>query len=415
MTVRARFWTLASAAGLAALGLAAAAWWRAGAGAAGGPPGASPAAPGPAASLFETPITLTPEAREAAGLAVEPAGSMVLAESFDAPAVLTLDETRTARIGSMVEGTVVRTWAEAGDRVAAGTLLAELHSHVVHDAWADYRRAIAERRRLEHELIFARDAEARAERLLGDRAISVQERDRAVANRIAAEQQLDMARTEVRRSEEALEHLGVTNKEDPTGETGERIPSRTPIAGVVLERLVTAGTAVTPGTPLFVVSDLAQLWALAEIDEARLGLVAVGRPVAIRVAAYPDTAFAGRIALIGDTVNPKTRRVVVRVVVPNPDGRLKPGMFATAIFETAAPRRVVVVPAAAAQDLGGRAAVFVEERPGVFRARPVTLGPERGGQVEVVAGLEAGERTVTAGAFLLKSHLLGAAAPEEGR
>ena len=414
MIVRARFWTLVAAAGCAALALGGFFWWRAGAGAAGVHPTA-PVAGAEPRSVFDTPIALPAETRAAAGVAVEPAREVVVAETFDAPAVIALDETRTARLGSMVEGTVVRTLAEAGDRVAAGTLLAELHSHVVHDAWADYRRAIAERRRLEHELIFARDAEARAERLLVDRAISVQERDRAVANRIAAEQQLDMARTEVRRSEEALEHLGITNKEDPTGETGERIPSRSPLAGVVLERLVTAGTAVTPGTPLFVVSDLGQLWALAEIDEGRLGLVSVGRPVTIRVAAYPDTAFPGRIALIGDTVNPRTRRVVVRAVVPNPDGRLKPGMFATAVFETTAPRRVVVVPAAAAQDVEGRTALFVEERPGVFRARPVTLGPERDGSVEVLAGLKAGERTVTAGAFLLKSHLLGAAAPEEGR
>ena len=79
----------------------------------------------------------------------------------------------------------------------------------------------------------------------------------------------------MRRAEEALEHLGVTNAEDPTGESGEQIPVRAPFAGVVLERLVTTGTAVTPGTALFVVSDLSTLWALAEVDETALARVAV--------------------------------------------------------------------------------------------------------------------------------------------
>ena len=95
---------------------------------------------------------------------------------------------------------------------------------------------------------------------------------------MAADEQLDMARTEVRRAEEALEHYGVTNKEDPSGESGETIPVRSPLRGVVLEKSVTQGTAVTVGTPLFVVADLTELWAVAEIDETQIPLVEAGRP-----------------------------------------------------------------------------------------------------------------------------------------
>jgi cobalt-zinc-cadmium efflux system membrane fusion protein len=359
-------------------------------------------------------VTLADGVRADAGIEVEAARASERTDALEATAVLALDEARTARIGSVVDGIVVRTLVEVGDRVRPGTLLAELHSHVVHDAWADYRRSLAERRRLDTELTYARDAEARAGRLLAEKAISVQERERAVANRQAAEEQLDMARTEVRRSEEALEHLGITSGDDPTGETGERIPSRTPLGGVVLERSVTPGTAVTPGMPMFVVSDLAALWALAEIDERHLGAVSVGRAITLRVAAFADEVFAGTIAFVGDTVNPKTRRVVIRCAVPNPGSRLKPGMFATVGVETGVRHRALTVPGGAVQELDGQRVLFVEQQPGTFVVRRVTLGAEREGRVEVTAGLVEGERVVSRGAFLLKSELLKAVTPDEG-
>lgn len=376
------------------------------------------AAPSPATAVAAAgrpdSLTLPEQVREDAGLQVETAGRVERTDMIDATAVVALDETRTARIVSMVDGTVVTSRAEVGDRVKSGTLLAEMHSHMIHDAWADYRRAIAERRRLENELVFAKDAEARAERLLASKAVAQQERERAAANRVAAEEQLDMARTEVRRSEEALEHLGITSGEDPTGESGERIPVRTPMGGVVLERTVTPGTAVTTGTPMFVVSDLGALWALAEVDERHLGALAVGRAVRVEVSAFPDEPFAGTIAFIGDTVNEKTRRVVVRCLLPNPDGRLRPGMFANVRLATGAPREITAVRPGAVQEVEGRRIVFVETRPGTYAVRTVTVGAEADGWIEVTSGLQAGEKVVTTGSFLLKSRLLEAAMADEG-
>lgn len=359
-------------------------------------------------------ISLNAEAMKAAGITVAPAATATRTDRIEAPGVIALDETRTARIGAMVEGIVVSTAADVGKRVGRGEVLATLMSERVHEAWADYRKALAERRRLTNELAYADQAEARAKRLFDDKALAEQEVQRASANRVAAREQLDIAATEVRRAEEALEHLGITNKEDPTGESGEEIPARAPLTGVVLERLVTAGTAVTPGTPLFVVSDLSHLWALAEIDETRLSRVAVGRPVDVRVSAFPDVAFQGTIAFVGDTVNPRTRRVTVRCILPNPDGRLKPEMFATIALGTTEPRLVVVVPATAIQEYEGSPVVFVQDAPQTFRVRKVVTGPETEGLVEVRQGLKAGETIAATGAFLLKSELLKASAPDEG-
>ncbi|MGE3842464.1 MAG: efflux RND transporter periplasmic adaptor subunit [Vicinamibacterales bacterium] len=358
-------------------------------------------------------VQLTPGAMLDAGVVVTNVKTLPLSGGFEANAVMALDETRTTRIGSMFEGTIMRILVEVGDRVQQGSLLAELHSHEVHDAMANFRRAVAERRKLESELAFAVDAEQRAVRLLVSKAVSEQDLERAVVNRKSAEQQLEMARAEVVRGEEHLEHLGITNGEDPGGQRHEQIPSKSPIAGVVLERLVTTGTAVNPGAPLFVVSDLSALWALAEVDERRLGDVVSGSPIGVRVSAFGDRVFPGTVGFVADAVNPTTRRVVIRGRVPNPDGLLKPGMFATMQISTGGERMGLAVPSKAVQDVAGQQVVFVEEQPGVFVRRRVETGVESGEWIEITWGLRPEDRVVVQGAFLLKGELLSASAPEE--
>ena len=371
---------------------------------------AEEAAPAPAATGA---VTLAKESISLAGIEVVEAKSVTRAATFEAPAVLALDEARTARIGSLVEGSVVRVLSEVGNRAARGAVLAELNSRVVHDAWADYRKAVAERRRRETELAWATQAAERAARLHQEKALSLQERQKAETDQVAAREELERTKTEVRRAEEALEHLGVTNAEDPTGESGESVPIRAPLAGVVLEKHVTAGTAVTPGAPLFVVSDLSELWALAEVDETRIPLVAAGRAAKVAVAAWPDRAFDAKVTFVGDAVNPKTRRVTVRCQVPNPGGLLKPEMYARVSLGESAPRPMVVVPEAAIQEIDGKPHVFVAGAKGAFVKREVALGASSEGLVEVRSGVAAGEKVATQGSFLLKSQLLAASMPAE--
>jgi cobalt-zinc-cadmium efflux system membrane fusion protein len=391
---------------LAAALVAVVAVWRACSGHA-GPPAQGPTAAGGTVSLDEA-------AQKQAGISVAAVKRMSRADRVEAPGVLALDEKRTARLGSTVEGMVTRAIAEVGDRVRPGQALAEIMSPVVHDAWASYRKAIAERRRRETEQAFATQNEARAKRLLDAKAVSRLDVQRAEADRVAADEQLDIATTEVRRAEEELEHYGITNAEDPSGEKGEYIPVRSPLHGVVLEKSVTQGTAVTVGTPLYVVADLSELWAVAEIDETQLPLVKAGRATELRVAAYPDETFAGTITFVGDTINPKTRRVTVRCQVPNGDGRLKPEMYAQATLAAGEPREVLAVPSAAVQEIDGRPIVFVRTAKGAFERRDVAAGAESGGFVEVRGGVKEGETVATTGSFLLKSELLkGSMAGEE--
>jgi cobalt-zinc-cadmium efflux system membrane fusion protein len=390
-----------AAAGLVAL----VAVWRACAGH-GGPEGQAPTA-------AEGTVALGEAAQKQAGISTDRVKRLTRTDRVEAPGILALDEKRTARLGSLVEGLVIKAYAEVGDRVRAGQVLAEMHSHVVHDAWADYRKAVADRRRRETEQTFARQNEERAQRLLAEKAVSQQDVRRAEADRVAADEQLDMARTEVRRAEEALEHYGVTNAEDPSGESGEYIPVRSPLHGVVLEKHVTRGTAVTVGAPLFVVANLAELWAVAEIDETQIPLVKAGLSTGLRVAAYPGETFTGRITFVSDMVNPKTRRVTVRCQVPNPDGRLKPEMYASLTLSSGEPHAVLAVPSGAVQEVEGKPFVFVKTAKGAFERREVATGPEAGGWVEVRSGVKEGEEVATTGSFLLKSELLKGALAEE--
>ena len=383
-----------------------------------GSPAVDPAAPATSTPARPDVIVLSEAALKNSSIAVEPVQTTTRQEKVNAPGLIALDETRTARVGSLQEGLILETPAQVGDRVRASQLLALMHGHAMHDAWAGYRKAIADQRRLDRELAYAVDAHERARRLFADKAISFQEVQRAEVDRVAAAQTLDMGKAEVNRAIEELKHVGVSPP-DPvkdgspggTDETSEQIPVRSPINGVVLERLVTPGTTVTPGTPLFVVSELSTLWAVAEIDESQLAQVRTGRPVEVVVAAYPGERFAGTITFIADVVNPKTRRITVRSTVPNADGRLKPEMFATVALGEGEPRSMIVVPQAAIQTIDGRPAVFVAEaEPGRFKPRTVTLGAEADGLVEIASGVAAGERVVVAGSFVLKSEMLKASA-----
>ncbi len=372
----------------------------------------------PATAATPRTVDVTTAGRESAGIMVEAVRTVARRAVLTAPGLVAVDDTRTARIGSLQEALVLDTPVNVGDRVRAQQVLASMHGHAMHDAWAGYRKAIAERRRADSQLAYATEVHDRARRLLADKAVSLQEVQRAELDRVSAVQSVEMAKAEILRSIEELEHVGVIAP-DPNapipaeGQTTEQIPVRSPIAGVVLERLVTPGTTVTPGTPLFVVSDLTSLWVVAEVDEARIAQVRLGAPVEVEVAGYPGERFTGRITFVADRVSPDTRRLLVRSTVPNPNGRLKPEMFATVSLGAADATPTIVVRSSAVQTIDGTSTVFVETATNRFAPRAVQLGQTIGSDVEVLSGLTLQDRVVVNGAFALKSDLLQAAAPEE--
>jgi membrane fusion protein, heavy metal efflux system len=353
-------------------------------------------------------VALSPEALDAGGIEVQALVSEPFASHIDAPAVLRLDQQRTARVGALIDARVDAVHRDVGDTVRRNELLATLHSHVTHDAVAALRTAASEIARLEGELAFARESRARFQRLLADGAASRQEVERAETTIGTLERQIEAAKAEQTRARSELAHFGIATDRiadpDPEGHAADQIPVRTPLDGVVLERLVTPGTTVTSGQPLFVVSDLTALWAVAEFDERHVAALSRGRDASVTVAAYPGQVFTGVVTYVGDVVDPVTRRLSVRVELRNPGQQLKPEMFAT-LSLPGPEESMLLVPADAVQRLDGRDVVFVETAPHRFSATTVRTAPAADGRAVLLDGVSAGTRVVIRGAFLVKSEL----------
>jgi membrane fusion protein, heavy metal efflux system len=361
-------------------------------------------------------VLLSPEQMRAGGIQIAAIDGEPLSARIDAPAVLKLDQQRTARVGARVDAVVEAVHRDVGDLVRPNALLATLHSHVTHDAVAALRTAISEIARLEGELAFARQTRERFGRLLEDGAASRQEVERAETAVGTLERQIEAAQAEQTRARSELAHFGIqpdrVARPDPQGHPADQIPVRTPVAGVVLERLVTPGTAVTSGQPLFVISDLSRLWAVAEFDERHVAALTRGRTATVTVAAYPAEVFTGTVTYVGDIVDPVTRRISVRAELANTDQRLKPEMFGT-LSLPGPEQSALVVPADAVQRLDDHDVVFVEEAPGRLVPVRVRVSDAGAGRAVVDEGLGPGARVVVRGAFLVKSELQKAMLAEE--
>jgi cobalt-zinc-cadmium efflux system membrane fusion protein len=342
---------------------------------------------------------------------VVPVKAEPVAESIEATGRIIPAEEKTFRVGAAVEGRIERTDVEVGDRVKESQTLAGMHSHDIHDARADYRRSVSEKRRSEESLQIAIRQRDRARRLLELRAGSQEQLDTAEAEVVRAEAAVRAALVEEARVHEHItEVLQVAVEE---GQGVDLIPVKTPAAGVVLKRDVTTGTVVTAGQELFVISDLTKVLMLAQVPEMYLGRLRVGQAVIVTVQSYPGREFSGRIERLGEELDPETRTLQVRIALANKNGELKPESYAAARIPLGGAKPVVMIPSEALQQLNGASVVFVRTKSGAFEARPVEPGRSLEARVEVVQGLDAGELVAVRGAFLLKSQLMREKMAEE--
>jgi len=154
-----------------------------------------------------------------------------------------------------------------------------------------------------------------------------------------------------------------------------------------------------------VVSDPTHLWLLVDVPERSLAQVKPGQKVSLETDAYPDTRFTATVDKVGYALDPATRRIQVRCTVENPDGRLRPEMFARVSFLSDSGRTAIAVPNAGLVSEGINSYVFVEETPGVFRKRQVGLALRGRETSHVDSGIRAGERIVVEGALLLNAEM----------
>ena len=323
---------------------------------------------------------------------------------------MALNEDRTIRVGAFVDGRVMKMLVRVGDRVREGQVLAELHSHDVHEAGANLAQARAGLTQRRNQATFAGTTLARAERLYQSKALSKQELDRVRVEYESSRQDVIHAEAELERAKGHLEILGLSPEKL---EYDAPVLITAPSAGIIIQREVTAGTSVNPGDPLFTISDLGQVWVIAAVEEKRLAALRVGLPVMIGVDAYPGREFPGKIAKIGDALNPETRMIEVRCLIDNRAGLLKPEMYTVTKIAAGERQRALVVPKSALQDLDGRPVLFVARDEKSFEKREVRTGRQSGELVEILDGLRTGEKVVTSGGFLLKSEMQKSRMAEE--
>ncbi|WP_423198965.1 MULTISPECIES: efflux RND transporter periplasmic adaptor subunit [unclassified Cupriavidus] len=183
-------------------------------------------------------------------------------------------------------------------------------------------------------------------------------------------------------------------------QTGQGIVS--PLDGVVTEIAVREGMTVAPGMTLFRLADLGQVWVIAEVPEAQARRIAPGQSVTVSAAAAPEPVN-GKVDAILPDVNSATRTFKVRIVLPNRQHRLVPGMFASVRFDGGDRQDVLQIPSDAVIRTGQRNVVMVDVGPQGYVATEIRTGQESDGMTEVVSGLNAGQKVVTSGQFLIDS------------
>ena len=307
------------------------------------------------------------------------------AETRALPTVLTANGTvtpdvnRTIHVTSLGGGRVVDLKVKLGDAVVKGQTLLVISSPDLAAAMSDYQKAVADE-------VLSRKALDRAQLLYDKGAIATKDLENA--------QDLeDKAKVDVSTAEQHVRVLGA----DPAHPSA-LIDLRAPVAGTIVEQNVAGfeGVKSLDNTPnLFTIADLSQVWVVCDVFENDLGEVHLGDSAEIKLNAFGDRLFRGTVVDISRVLDPNTRSAKVRIVLPNGDGTLRPGMFAVAKFRSRKMTERVVIPATAIMRLHDKDWVFRKEGGGNFRRMVVQAdGLASDGMQEIREGVKAGDEVV---------------------
>ncbi|MBC7909959.1 MAG: efflux RND transporter periplasmic adaptor subunit [Pyrinomonadaceae bacterium] len=225
---------------------------------------------------------------------------------------------------------------------------------------------------------------------------------------------VETARVDVSHIRDEMRALGAPvaegERDDHRNDTS-LVAVRAPAAGTITERLVNVGAGVEAGKPLFTIANLSNVWVIANVPEAQIGLLHVGTPAEVRSTALGGNALGGAVSYIAPQLNEDTRTAGVRVAINNPNEKLKAGMFVEVGFQTGTDTTTgeeLMVKADAIQRIGERTVVFIpkEDEPGAFEVREVEVGGETDGYRKILSGLKLGDRVVTKGSFTLKTQMM---------
>lgn len=318
---------------------------------------------GEQAKAARVPIDVDPAKATQIGIRVQPVKHEAVTQPIQAVATVAIDESRISHVHTRVAGWVEELYVNTtGEYVRTGGRLARIFSQELLSSQTEY----------------------------------------LVARRYAA---VGPASAVVESGRTRLKVLGMTEAEiqaiERTGEPMRLVTVYAPKGGVVMHRGISVGTAVDPSTELMTIADLSAVWVLAEIPEVDMKGITVGMSAMLD---FPTVGqpFPARVAFIYPTLTERTRTLQVRLIVSNPKGTLRPGLYGSAEFQAVA-KHVLTVPRDAVIDTGSTQHVFVATTPGRFEPREVVIGTRRVDSIEIESGLKEGEQVVSSGVFLLDS------------
>jgi Cu(I)/Ag(I) efflux system membrane fusion protein len=319
-------------------------------------------------------VRLTPEQVRQFGVTFGSAEQRTLSDEVRTVGVVAFDESRQAQVAPKFGGYVERLYVDfTGQPVRRGQPLLEIYSPELVAA--------------QQELLVA----ARLQATMGQSSVpgvAAGQADLVGAARDRLRLR-DVSDAEIR---EVLR----------TGRARRTTTLYSPASGVVVEKKVLRGQAVQAGAPLYTIADLSTVWVEAELREADAGMVRPGSAAAVELSAFPGRPLSGVVDYVYPTLQPEARTLKARIRLPNPDGRLKPGMYAT-VRLSAPGRTALTVPASAVVRTGERNLVFTDAGGGRLQPQEVEVGRVSGEYAEVLSGVEPGQRVVTSAQFLLDS------------
>ncbi|MBC7944490.1 MAG: efflux RND transporter periplasmic adaptor subunit [Burkholderiales bacterium] len=309
-------------------------------------------------------ITISPRVVQNIGVRTAPVETGTFSRQVNTVGTVAFDERGIEVVESRASGWVEKLYVKAeNDPVRRGQLLAEIYAPDLLAAQEEYLLAL---------------------KIAGDADDSLAQ---AARSRLSL---LGLTEAQIR----ALEK---------TRKPQRRVAFYSPIDGIVAKLGVRQGMAVNPGMVMFNLVDLSTVWVNAEIVEAQAAWITEGKAVEARVPALPGKTFHGKVAYITPEVMRETRTLIARIVLDNPNLRLKPGMYADLTLSGGENKNTLLVPTEAVIKTGKRSLIILAMGEGKFKPAEVTTGMEADGKTEIQQGLEQGQRVVASGQFLIDS------------
>jgi cobalt-zinc-cadmium efflux system membrane fusion protein len=360
----------------------------------------------------DPPGTFRPTQLQWRSLKLEPVVTRAFRPEQVTEGTIAVDDDLTTPVFSHYSGRVIKVLAMLGEVVQPGAPLFVIHASEFVQAQNDLITALANLQSARSQLKMAQTTEKRAHELYLAQGGALKDWQQAQTDLITAQNTVRSDEIALHAVRSRLRILGKTDEEiasleaQPTQKMDPVATVTAPVRGTITQRQIGVGQyinseAAGATNPVFTISDLSTVYLIANVREVDAPLMHVGLPLEVHVLAYPGRVFKGKVSYVAPSIDPNTHRLPVRADVENPDGALKPGMFANFSIITGEAATAAAVPQEAIVYEGDRARVWVAGESDTLALREIRTGRISDGMVEVRAGLSAGEKVVTSGTVFI--------------